>query len=953
MTKRMLIDAAHPEEIRVVVVDGNKLDEFDHEVSTKKQLKGNIYLAKVTRVEPSLQAAFVSYGGNRHGFLAFAEIDPDYYRLPVADREALLAEQRRLDREAALREAAEDREHEENERSEAEDAEEAEIPPPEEVGSYIAGSGDDPGDHDGGNHDGGDDGNRDHDALGTDEEAVLPDTDGGSEFPLDSDPRYAAEAGRDQEDGEQHPGDGMGETAGQDAGRSGEPRVETLGGSDAMDEAEHRARPPLRRYKIQEVVKRGQVLLVQVVKEERGNKGAALTTFLSLAGRYCVLMPNSSRGGGVSRKITNPRDRRRLKTMMAELDVPEGMSVILRTAGMSRSKAEIKRDFEYLLRTWDQVREKTLESTAPSLIYEEGSLIKRAIRDLYMRDIDEVIVEGEEGYRAAKDFMKMLTPSHAKRVKQYRDETIPLFHRFQVEEQLDAIHSPMVTLPAGGTIVFDPTEALVAIDVNSGRSTRERNIEETALRTNLEAAEEIARQLRLRDLAGLVVIDFIDMEVNRNKQAVERKLKEAMRIDRARIQIGRISPFGLLELSRQRLRPSLHESITQVCPHCGGTGHVRSTESSALHALREIEREGVRRRSKEARIFVPDRVALYLLNQKRNDLAQIEARYGLRVVVETDDTLIAPNLRLERIKADHPLPAPVRAPEAAIDDDDDAEAEADPSDDSTLDDIVADEAADAPAAAQTAGQRPRSGDDDGGQRRRRRGRRGGRRRRRDDPERRDDPIAAATPSSAEAPADGGEAPEDEDWGVDERFRPYRFDTAAAGDAPEADTSEADTMETGGGQPSAGGEAATRKRRRRGRRGGRGRRRDKLPNEAAANPPAGGEPGFGQPGDGDNDTGGDTDSDIPHSARDLGGEETAGAGERTAAESYNGRHGEAVDTSPQSSQGDVPSLFSRRDDDVETAEVADRPDRSAHGIDGDTEPQNNARPRRSGWWNRST
>ena len=515
------------------------------------------------------------------------------------------------------------------------------------------------------------------------------------------------------------------------------------------------------------------------------------------------------------------------------------------------------------------------------------------------------------------------------------------------QEQLDAIHSPMVTLPAGGTIVFDPTEALVAIDVNSGRSTRERNIEETALRTNLEAAEEIARQLRLRDLAGLVVIDFIDMEVNRNKQAVERKLKEAMRIDRARIQIGRISPFGLLELSRQRLRPSLHESITQVCPHCGGTGHVRSTESSALHALREIEREGVRRRSKEARIFVPDRVALYLLNQKRNDLAQIEARYGLRVVVETDDTLIAPNLRLERIKADHPLPAPVRAPEAAIDDDD-AEAEDDPSDDSALDDIVADEAADAPAAAQTAGQRPRSGDDDGGQRRRRRGRRGGRRRRRDDPERRDDPIAAATPSSAEAPADGDEAPEDEDWGVDERFRPYRFDTAAAGDAPEADT-----METGGGQPSAGGEAATRKRRRRGRRGGRGRRRDKLPNEAAANPPAGGEPGFGQPGDGDNDTGGDTDSDIPHSARDLGGEETAGAGERMAAESYNGRHGEAVDTSPQSSQGDVPSLFSRRDDDVETAEVADRPDRSAHGIDGDTEPQNNARPRRSGWWNRST
>src|SRR5207245_1225341 len=414
--------------------------------------------------------------------------------------------------------------------------------------------------------------------------------------------------------------------------------VETLGG-DELEEAEHQRSRTIRHYKIQEVIKRRQIMLVQVTKEERGTKGAALTTYLSLAGRYCVLMPNTARGGGVSRKITSIADRRRLKDILEELDIPEGMGVIVRTAGAERSKAEIKRDYEYLLRLWNEIRELTLRSTAPALIYEKGNLIKRSIRDLYTRDIDEVLVEGEEGYRTAKTFMKMLMPSHAKRVQPYRDPAIPLLHRFQVESQIDLIHSPIVQLRSGGYIVIGPTEALVAIDVNSGRSTKERNIEETALRTNVEAAEEIARQLRLRDLAGLIVIDFIDMEEHRNQAMVERRLKDAMRHDRARIQLGRISPFGLLELSRQRLRPSLVEASTQPCPHCNGTGNIRSTESTALHVLRAIEEEGIRRRSAEICIYVPTAIALYVLNQKREALTQIELRYGFRVSVARDARL--------------------------------------------------------------------------------------------------------------------------------------------------------------------------------------------------------------------------------------------------------------------------------------------------------------------------
>jgi ribonuclease E len=553
MAKRMLVDASHPEETRVAIVSGNRLEELDFETSNKKQLKGNIYLAKVTRVEPSLQAAFVDYGGNRHGFLAFGEIHPDYYKLPIADREQLLAE------EAAIQKSE----------------------------------------------------------------------------PGDDDPREVLAEVSDPVEGNSDPERAVG--------------VEVVGG-DEIDEMDSRRQRRVDRYKIQEVIKRRQILLVQVVKEERGNKGAALTTYISLAGRYCVLMPNTARGGGVSRKITNPSDRRRLKRFVEDLDIPDGMAVIVRTAGAERSKAEIRRDYEYLARTWEEIRSTTLQSTAPALIYEEANLIKRSIRDVYSRDIDEILVEGADGYRVAKDFMRRLTPSHAKRVQPYRDETIPLFHRYQVESQIDAILSPVIQLKSGGYVVLNPTEALVAIDVNSGKATKERHIEETAYKTNLEAAEEIARQLRLRDLAGLIVIDFIDMEETRNQNGVERRLKDALRADRARIQVGRISPFGLLEMSRQRLRPSLIETSMQPCERCNGIGYVRSTESMALHALRAIEEEGIRRRSHEITVYVPTAVALYILNQKRQTLADIERRYGFRVSLYADDQLIPPEMRIERTR---------------------------------------------------------------------------------------------------------------------------------------------------------------------------------------------------------------------------------------------------------------------------------------------------------------
>ncbi|HRQ83085.1 MAG TPA: Rne/Rng family ribonuclease, partial [Azospirillaceae bacterium] len=435
---------------------------------------------------------------------------------------------------------------------------------------------------------------------------------------------------------------------GEDAGEDDD--FDVVGGDE--DEGQPRRPRSLRSYKIQEVIKRRQILLVQVTKEERGNKGAALTTYLSLPGRYCVLMPNTGRGGGISRKITNPADRRRLKDILSDLDIPQGMAVILRTAGLERAKPEIRRDLEYLLRLWDDIREQTLKSVAPALIYEEANLIKRAIRDVYADDIEEVLVDGEAGFRTAQNFMRMMMPSHTGRVQLYKEQSVPLFHRYQVEQQIDAIHSPVVQLRSGGYIVINPTEALVAIDVNSGRSTRERNIEETAFKTNLEAADEVARQLRLRDLAGLVVIDFIDMEDGRNNAAVERRLKEAMKNDRARIQVGRISPFGLMELSRQRLRPSLQETNFEPCPHCAGAGVVRSVESAALHVLRAIADEGIRRRAAEILVYAPTRVVLYILNHKRADLSRLEARYNFRVAIANDDTLIgAETMRIERMRA--------------------------------------------------------------------------------------------------------------------------------------------------------------------------------------------------------------------------------------------------------------------------------------------------------------
>jgi ribonuclease E len=628
MATRMLIDAAHPEETRVVVVRGTRLEEFDFESATKQQLKGNIYLAKVTRVEPSLQAAFVDYGGNRHGFLPFNEIHPDYYQIPIADRQALL-EQEAWEgaAEVAEDEAAAGRSADSNGDSDNADANsevtEIEI---SDGATEIQGEAED-----------GDDSET---VAAADSGETATDADSGIEVSQDAENDDGAS---DADVEAQTADDDSADAAGEKVRKS----VEALGG-DELDEVIQPRRRAQRRYKIQEVIKRRQIILVQVVKEERGNKGAALTTYLSLAGRYCVLMPNTARGGGVSRKITSQSDRKKLKSIIDGLSVPEGMGLIVRTAGQARSKAEIKRDYEYLLRLWDSVRALTLESTAPALTYEEANLIKRSIRDLYTKEIDEVLVEGEEGYKAAKNFMKMLMPSHAKRVQPYIYR-IPLFHRYKVEQQFDSMHSPTVQLKSGGYIVISPTEALVAIDVNSGRSTKERNIEETAYRTNLEAAEEVARQLRLRDLAGLVVIDFIDMDESRNARNVERRIKDKLKSDRARIQVGRISPFGLLEMSRQRLRPSLQEASTEVCNHCEGTGVVRSIESSALHLLRAIEEEGIRGRAAEINVHAATAVAIYLLNQKRSSVLTLEERFNMDISVAADESLVPPDFRMERL----------------------------------------------------------------------------------------------------------------------------------------------------------------------------------------------------------------------------------------------------------------------------------------------------------------
>ncbi|KPQ16012.1 MAG: ribonuclease E Rne [Rhodobacteraceae bacterium HLUCCO18] len=637
MAKKMLIDATHPEETRVVVVDGTKVEEFDFESLSKRQLAGNIYLAKVTRVEPSLQAAFIDYGGNRHGFLAFSEIHPDYYQIPVADREALLAEEREY-AEAMAAEADEEakpkrrrtRRRKPNEtKAEAADTDSVTrgTPAGMDVVDLDAPHDDDASDDNG-------------------QDEALTDAD---DADARSDETSAADASDARDDMSRDEDDGAGDEDPGDDGDDGAPGAETVADDDTEEDIRPVRKPRPRKYKIQEVVKVRQIMLVQVVKEERGNKGAALTTYLSLAGRYCVLMPNTARGGGISRKITNAADRKKLKEIAQSLDVPQGAGLIIRTAGSQRTKTEIKRDYEYLQRQWEQVRELTLKSVAPALIYQEGDLIHRTIRDLYNRDIDEVLVEGEAGYRRAKDFMKMIMPSHAKNVKHYADP-MPIFARYKVEGYLADMFNPVVQLRSGGYIVIGVTEALVAIDVNSGRATKEGSIEETATKTNLEAAEEVARQLRLRDLAGLIVIDFIDMDERRNNVAVEKRLKDKLKTDRARIQVGRISTFGLMEMSRQRLRPGMLEATTQPCSHCHGTGLLRSDDSLGLSILRQLEEEGTRGRAREVLLTAPVGIVNFLINNKRDYIEAIEARTGLSIRIEADAHMVSPDFKIERFK---------------------------------------------------------------------------------------------------------------------------------------------------------------------------------------------------------------------------------------------------------------------------------------------------------------
>ncbi|MEY3623500.1 MAG: hypothetical protein RLZZ407_1059 [Pseudomonadota bacterium] len=740
MTTRMLIDARHREETRVAVVTGNQIEEFDFESAEHKQLKGNIYLAKVTRVEPSLQAAFVDYGGNRHGFLAFAEIHPDYYQIPREDRERLLAEEA----EAAAEEAAL-REQEEEESDEPSDIMQGSAEREDDVTDLIE--------------------------VDSDDSVDTIDMTEGEEPDLGSNGDDASDEG-EGERGENGRNNRRRRGRG---GRNGETRA-----PKASDEVRAKRMNLRRRYKIQDVIHRRQVLLVQVVKEERGNKGAALTTYLSLAGRYCVLMPNTSHGGGISRKIHSAADRKRLKSIISDLTLPSTMGCIIRTAGLARTKPEIKRDFDYLARLWDEIRERTLRGAAPMLIHTDSDLIKRAIRDIYNKDIDEVFVEGPDGYKAAKDFMKLLMPSHAKRVQHYADP-VPLFQRYHVEDQLNAMYQPIVQLKSGGYIVINPTEALVSIDINSGRSTKEHGIEQTALSTNLEAAREIARQLRLRDMAGLVVIDFIDMEHHSNARKVERAMKEALKHDRARIQVGRISSFGLMEMSRQRLRTGVLEASTRECPHCEGTGLVRTASSAALSALRLIEDEAAKGHGSQIVLQASQEATIYCLNNKRAELAAIEERYHVRVLIvpngETEGAKLAVSSSGPRPERPAALPPIIDIEEDDIDD------EIDDFDD----EVEAEEAEREPRRAREERPREEGEGGEGRKRKRRRGRRGGKGRDRDG------------------------RPEGEDAVAGENN---------AADRPEGE-SNAETVQTDGDV-----EGEAKPRARRGRRGGRGRDRDR-------------------------------------------------------------------------------------------------------------------------------
>jgi ribonuclease E len=824
MADKMLIDASHEEETRVVVVRGNRIEEFDFESEHKKQIRGNIYLAKVTRVEPSLQAAFVDYGGNRHGFLAFAEIHPDYYQIPLADRQALLRAEAEDHRRNDDFESANDAPHEasvdlanvdqpdigiasvaeafnekleETSTPEAVQAEtpvevEADAAPAEAVAVEAPAEDEKPkkrvrkprpkkkADAEEATTDA--EPSSDEDGSTGGEMAAMVDTDTISEEV------EGMRRGNDDDDDDD------------DDHHHEKEVIESVGAEDAMEEVPDRvSRKPRKQYRIQEVIKRRQILLVQVAKEERGNKGAALTTYLSLAGRYSVLMPNTARGGGISRKITQPTDRKRLKEIARDLEVPQGMGVILRTAGANRTRVEIKRDFEYLMRLWENVRTLTLNSTAPCLVYEEGSLIKRSIRDLYNKDISEIIVSGEEGYREAKDFMKMLMPSHAKVVQPYRD-IHPIFARSGIEAQLDRMLQPQVTLKSGGYLIINQTEALVSIDVNSGRSTREHSIEETAVQTNLEAAEEVARQLRLRDLAGLVVIDFIDMEEKRNNRSVEKKLKDCLKNDRARIQVGRISHFGLLEMSRQRIRASVLESTTQVCSHCGGSGHVRSESSVALHVLRGIEEYLLRNTTHDITVRTTPDTALYVLNHKRGTIVDYEGRFGVAIIIAADASVGAQHFAIDRGEA---VENPVKIesllqmlPDFEEDEDDII---IEPEEDEEEEEVVRAQGSSEPRPAQ-----PQGESEEGKRKRKRRRRRRGK---------------------------GGQNGQDAQ---------SQNETDAAGDDAEGDDNEDDAEgEDTSDEARADGEAnalddeGKRKRRRRGKRGGRRNRSDEDGIEAVA------------------------------------------------------------------------------------------------------------------------
>jgi ribonuclease E len=750
MTTRMLIDARHREETRVAVTKGNRIEEFDFESAEHKQLKGNIYLAKVTRVEPSLQAAFIEYGGNRHGFLAFSEIHPDYYQIPKEDREALLREE--AEHAAAAAQRAED------------DLDELEG----DVADVEY-------------HDEDDNGDSRRDDDDRDERTDDDDRDDQGDAE-NGDGEEGGEGSEEGREGRGDRGDRKGRGRGRGNGRKGGGR-----GRSRRDDDEGESRMSLRRrYKIQDVIRRRQVMLVQVVKEERGNKGAALTTYLSLAGRYCVLMPNTMHGGGISRKISNGADRRKLKAMIDELNLPPTMGCIVRTAGMSRTKVEIKRDFDYLARLWDEIREKTLQSSAPALVHSDSDLVKRAIRDIYHKDIEEVLVEGDEGYKAAKQFMKLLMPSHARRVKQYADP-VSLYQRYGVEDQLAGMLNPVVQLKSGGYLVINPTEALVSIDINSGRSTREHNIEQTAVSTNLEAAAEIARQLRLRDMAGLIVIDFIDMDHGSNVRKVERAMKDALKNDRARIQVGRISGFGLMEMSRQRLRTGVLEASTRPCPHCEGTGLVRTASSAGLSALRLIEEEAARGKGNKITLRASQEATFYLLNEKRRELRDIEELYGVTVEILPDGETEGARMAVE-VTGPPPTQRRSFAPIAPIEDDDD--------------DIPEDEDEDVEEAEAAEDRRPRErsreegdGDTDGEGRKRRRRRRRGRRGRRDEEgneiaEGHDDGEADRDGPADEA-EDGEAAPVEtaSDADVDPEAKPRRR-RGGRGRKPKGDAAEA-------------------------------------------------------------------------------------------------------------------------------------------------------------------